>query len=67
MKSRKIYQTTLHDLHDMDPANFAVSRVSREFAPPEVGNLRIVTPGVGAVADDIARSSEPAGARRDAL
>jgi orotidine-5'-phosphate decarboxylase len=51
----------------MDPANFAVSRASREFAPPEVGNLRIVTPGVGAVADDIARSSEPAGARRDAL
>jgi len=26
MKSRKIYQTTLHDLHDMDPAILRISQ-----------------------------------------
>jgi len=50
MKSRRTYQTTLHDLRDIDPAKFAVPNVSRAFAPPEalleVQEARIVSPTV---------------------
>jgi hypothetical protein len=48
MKARKTYQTTLHDLRDMDPAKFAVANVSRDCAAPGVsyvGMLHVVTPG----------------------
>jgi len=51
MKSKKPYQTTVHDLRDIDPVKVAVPDVSAEFAglkpSPGTGEAGIVTPGVG--------------------
>jgi hypothetical protein len=50
MKSKKTYQTTVHDLRDIDPVKIAVPDVSAEFtgleASPGTKDARIVTPGV---------------------
>jgi hypothetical protein len=49
MKSRKTYQTTLHDLRDIDPAKFAEPSDSVTISDVSfnTGKVRILPPGGG--------------------